>query len=792
MKPPIRAARLVAALFLVTAPALSAPLVKSIRPLGARRGTTFMLTLRGREITPGSELVTDLPGTITRLAPPRDMKAPDTELPFLVVLGTDAPVGLYTVRLRNADGISNLALLSVGDFPEIENKKEPAGGERMERPVRLITPPVVVNSTLAEAERDVYRFTAQAGQALVFEVEARRLGSAIDPVVRVEDGRGRELAANDDAPGLGGDCRVEVRFQSAGEYRVVVADTRFSAQEQNFYRLKVGSYLYADGIFPAGWQRGKEVEATLFGGNLPKAVTVRPDLNLPPGRRFTNVALPVPAGSAGSLPLQFAVGDLPERLEPEGSGPRDLEPDTIVNGRISRPDEVDRYRLAVKTGEKWLIEVEAARLETSRMGAYLALADGSGKVLASAVDAGGLNLQKEFSFTPPERGVDPKILFHVPSGLTDLVVSVEEITRRGGPGYVYRLRATRRYEEFSLESAAPFINIPAGGRAVVSMRVNRDTYAGPIQLSVANLGADLSVEGGHVPAGAREGLLVLTAKPDASPAIRRLEIWGEALSSDREPIRRRAAAVGLVTPVKGARRDVTARRLGMELAAGIARPAPLDLEVSERAIKLVQGLETSVTLRVSRSLPARAPIRVEGERPGGIDVNIRGGTLEAGKSALAVQLSAGVTASTGVFDVALQARADAGGREVIVTSPCITVDLVRAFSLEIPSDRIALARGGTVELTGKVYRQYPYQDVVGLRVEDLPLDVTCGAVEVPASDSAFRLEFRAGPGAEPGDYAVRLAATGKMQGRKEAKDYTIPDRVLHLKIAAAPSASAGK
>jgi hypothetical protein len=777
-------ARAAAAALLLAAPLVAAPSLKSMKPLGARRGTTFTLTLSGRELTQGSELVSDLPATITRLAPPRDMKTPDTELPFLIELRPDAAIGVYPVRLKNPDGISNVLLLDVGDLPELEPAEEPALLEpRAERTPRLVRPPVACGGTLRDAGRDVYRFTAQAGQSLVFEVVARRLGSAIDPVIHVEDAKGRELAVSDDAPGLRGDARVEVKFQQAAEYRVVVHDSRFSTQDQAFYRLKIGSYRYADGMFPAGWQRGKPVDVTLFGGNLPAPVVVRADLALPASRRFTPVSLPDSRG-AGSLPFAFAVGDLPERIEPSGAGPFDLESDTVMNGRIAEPGEVDRYRLAVKPGEKWFFEVEAARLETSRMGAYLAVTDASGKVLASAVDGSGLSTQKEFSFTPAEKGADPKLLFLVPAGVTEVRVAVEEITRRGGPGYVYRLRATRHWEDFSLEAVAPFVNIPAGGRASVLVRVNRETYAGPLQLTVANAGADLAVEGGHVPAGLREGLLVVSAKPGAAPALRALEVWGEASSSTGETIRRRAFAPGLVTPVKGSRREVSGRWLGMDLAVGFTRPAPLELQLSERRIKLVQGLAHNLTLSVTRNLPISTAIPVAGQRPGTIDVTIKGGSLEASKNTLPVQLAAGVTAAIGTFDIALQARPDLGGRETIVTSPPLVIELVRAFAVQVTAEEIVLARGGAAEIAGKVHRQYPYQEEVGLKVEDLPLDVTAESVDVPSSDAAFKIQLRAGAAAEPGEYTVRLAATGKMAGRKEAKDYTVPDRVLRLRVVA--------
>jgi len=99
---------------------------------------------------------------------------------------------------------------------------------------------------------------AKAGQKLVFEVEARRSGSGIDPAIEIFDSSGREMARNDDAPGLGVDSRVEVMFPKSGEYRVQVHDSKFSEQAQNFYRLKIASYPYAETIFPLGGRRGEK------------------------------------------------------------------------------------------------------------------------------------------------------------------------------------------------------------------------------------------------------------------------------------------------------------------------------------------------------------------------------------------------------------------------------------------------------------------------------------------------------------------------------------------------------
>src|SRR5207302_6788284 len=83
---------------LLSASCFAAPLIRDISPHGAQRGKTFTLTLRGEELTPGAKIQTTLPASVSRLIPQDSMK-PNSELPFLVELKADAPVGLYPIRV---------------------------------------------------------------------------------------------------------------------------------------------------------------------------------------------------------------------------------------------------------------------------------------------------------------------------------------------------------------------------------------------------------------------------------------------------------------------------------------------------------------------------------------------------------------------------------------------------------------------------------------------------------------------------------------------------------------------
>ena len=173
----------------------------------------------------------------------------------------------------------------------------------MEDAQPLPPPPFTLNGTLRGPERDMFRLSAKAGEKRVIEVEARRCGSAIDPLLEILDANGRVIARSEDEPLLGLDARVEVAFPRDGDYYVVVRDARFSTQTANFYRLKVGSYSYPREVFPLGGRRGELVETSLG----PEKIKV--DLrNAGPNVRQVFVNVP----GSPALPVPFAVGDDPE------------------------------------------------------------------------------------------------------------------------------------------------------------------------------------------------------------------------------------------------------------------------------------------------------------------------------------------------------------------------------------------------------------------------------------------------------------------------------------------------
>lgn len=336
-----------------TAAFAAPPVINELQPRGAQKGRPFTLTIVGRELNEGTKIWSTMPASFTPMAP--EKTGPMLEgryASFLVEPKEELAVGVYPIRVTTPDGISNIQFFAVGSFPEIAEEESRAGAlpnsnDSVENAQSLPSTPVTLNGMLRGAERDVFRVSGKAGEKRVFEVEARRVGSAIDPVVRVLDASGRMIARSEDTPLLGLDSRVEVTFPREGYYYVELHDARYSTQPANYYRLKTGAYPYPKEIFPLGGQRGKQVAVSFSATQK-----VMADLSKV-GAKEKQIFVNLP--DSPSLPVPFAVGDDPEMTEPVTAA---LAVPVTVNGKVSQPAEIDKYQFQVSPGDAVTLRVE--------------------------------------------------------------------------------------------------------------------------------------------------------------------------------------------------------------------------------------------------------------------------------------------------------------------------------------------------------------------------------------------------------------------------------------------------
>lgn len=564
---------------------MAQPLLTDLEPRGVQKGRPFKLTVIGKDLGEGAKIESTLPATFTPLGTEKGVMGAT----FLVELTGNPPAGVYPVRVITPVGISNVQLLAIGAFPEFPEDESrpgalPNSNDSIETAQALPAAPFVINGNLRGPERDVYRLSVKAGERRVIEVEARRCGSAIDPVIELQDATGKVVARNEDAPLIGLDARLEFTFPRDGYYYVVVHDARYSTQAANFYRLKVGSYSFPQEMFPLGGRRGETAEVSLG------AQKVTADLR---NVAADSVQIPLELPGSAAMPVPFAVGDAPEAVEPI-SGP--VAAPVTINGRLSKPGEVDRYEVQVTPGEALTFRIQARELGTSKLMAVLAVYDVKGNLLRRAGDEP--LAEDVYNVNQSRTAGDPEIGIQAPADAHMLAVTVEDLAQRGGPGYGYRLHVRKGDQDLRVILNTAYVNIPAGGSAAIPVVVERHGIEGEVKLRVANAPAGLRVEGGTSVALTpmkdaprirnSPGVLILTAASNARLEGSQLTVEAVAELADGTQIVRRAEGPGMMVGVSGAtqqgsvdrQRPVTAPWLRLALPAATTRPPAATLEVA--------------------------------------------------------------------------------------------------------------------------------------------------------------------------------------------------------------------
>ncbi len=764
---------------LLCSAAIAEPAINSMEPHGGQRGKSLTLILKGSGLTDGAKLETAIPGAVSRLAPPKGA-AEGAELPFLIELKKDAPVGLYPVRVVTEEGISNVVLFSVGVFPEIEEREAAtpkATNGDVKSAEHLDSLPATINGTLTPADVDLYAFTVKAPRKLVFEVEAAAAASAIDPAIEILDSAGRAIAHNDDAEPAGIDSRLEHSFAKAGTYFVRIHDSKYSAQKDNFYRLKIGSYPFHEAMFPLGAKRGQPAAVELIGGNLARNARITVDTNSP--RRFVPALL---EGSA-SLPALFELSDKAEAMEPENeTGIKALLPGGIVNGRIGKPGEVDKYRLAVKAGEEWIVAVTASSTGASFLDAIVTVTDAEGKKIESRDDLGGS---------------DPVIPFTVPKGVAEVIVAIEDLQGRGGPGFAYRLETRKEMADFEVTLITPYVNVPAGGTEIVQARIQRRGYDGPMRLWIENLPDGFAQAGGTVAPsaasqrfddpnprfGSNTSTITITADPGVAPQTAQLRVVAIAAIEGGASIVREAIGPGLVTAVKGGRgSSVTAQWLEMPLLMGVARSTGAKLTTPLSHARLAQGVEYPLVVKLTGATMKNMGLRQNvATQVGNLRINQGPSAKSPNEGTLYVNTN--FATPTTSFDFLPQVTVNVDGKSVDVYAPMVTFEVVPGYQVWPNTKEWKLPPGAKVEIAGKVHREPTFEGgLVKIGMQDLPDGVTCAAAEVPAGELDFTLTCSAAMSATKGAHEVRVASEAPDTGRKAKDTYKGPDVTGKLRI----------
>jgi hypothetical protein len=486
-----------------------APSITYTAPHAVTPGHSLDVRLVGENLAGATGVWTSFPATVDLAPGIEDNGADAGQVTYRFTLADDVAVGIGAVRVATGQGISSLRLMMIDDLASVAESGDnhsPSGAQELSLPV-------AVDGQCDAQQYDYYKLHATAGQRLSVDVVARRLGYPLDPVVRLLDASGRELAYSDDEPGVGADSRFTFEFATDGEYFLELRDIRYDGGDQHRYRLRVGNFPLATVAYPLAVQKGTSSQLVIAGaavdGLQPLTVTPAADC----GQQFS-VAARFPDGQ-GSGFVTVVASELEEKVEfepndsPETATP--LELPGGVNGRFQTDKDRDYYQFTARAGQR-LVFTGRTRSLGSPSDLFMRLYSAEGDKLAEAEDAGKLDGVINHTFAA--------------DGVFRLMV--EDLHRRGGPEHGYRVEV-RPYEPgFTLAAEVDKVDAPRGGVFTVKVTATRQDYNGPIALAVEGM-PGVALAGHTIAEGKNETVLKATVPAEREPGtLATLHIVGTA------------------------------------------------------------------------------------------------------------------------------------------------------------------------------------------------------------------------------------------------------------------------
>jgi hypothetical protein len=504
----LRAAALLVFILATKLSAQSPSLTKAV-PSAAQPGRTATVELQGSGLVGATEVWTSFSAKAVLRTNTEAGKATCQITP-----PADAPVGVGALRVAGTNGLSSLLLFMVDDLLTVQEN----GTNKSIATAQPIIFPTAVEGTVAESSFEYFKFTAKAGQQISVEVVAQRLGSRLDPVVRLLDVSGRELAYSDDEPGLGADSRFTHKFAVKGEYVLELRDIQYDGGAQHRYRLRLGDFPLSSVPFPMGVKQGSQGEFAIAGRAVER---VKPVKQKGPSN-VAGLALPAkfPGGASSSF-VTAAVGTLDEWIETEPNDtPEAATKITLpaaISGRFLKPRDHDYFTFDVPKGQRLLFTAQTRSLG-SPSEVYLRLLKVDGTRVA------------DNKVTEASEGIITNTFNE--GGTYRLLV--EEAAYRGGPEHGYRVEI-EPYAGFDLSVEADKVEAQSGGEFTLKVTATRRDFKGPISLTVHGLDKGFDLENDTIPTDKNETTLKIKLPASlAAGSVRSFSITGHAKVGEAE------------------------------------------------------------------------------------------------------------------------------------------------------------------------------------------------------------------------------------------------------------------
>ena len=681
-------------------------------------------------------------------------------------IAPDCPLGEHVLRVRTANTLSDAVTFWVSPFPTVYEFEDKIGQNDTIATAKPVPPNSTVEGQILpgpQVDIDMYRVEVKEGQRISVEVEAARLGTLhqggdSDLAVRILDAAGKVLGRNDDSALYVQDPILSVLAPKTGSYFIEIKQQVYYPPKQAYYRAHLGTFSRPTAIYPSGGQAGKTIDARVLGD--------------PAGERTVPITLPAKAGNFayyGEAPSAntLRVSSYPNVLWEESQGKAWPVP-AALNGILDTPGTVHTYRLAMKKGESWKVQVYSRTLGAPVDPHIWIRAANNPKYLLDADDARLVDLGQ-----PSSRGTwymkeqqDPVAIFKVPAD-GEYLLGIEDTTGAGGADHVYRVEIEPArdtiYTHITMSEGYQMPRLtglvaPRGNRWTLDVQLAQgigNSYKGDLELEAVGLPKGVTMIAPRVTNGMNRVPVQFVASADAAPQAALIQILARPVDPGATVESASRQAFALINRAG----ELPWHFVFLEkYAIAVTEPAPFHITLAAPPIPLMQGSELLLKATVEREKGFDGPIEMQTDwLPQGVSKEPTI-TVPAGKTEATFKIQANDKASPGTYKIAMNASTTGGdsysglGR-VRVSSEFVELKVAEPY-LSVELARTSVERGKKGELTGTIKINRPFEGKATLKLLQLPRGVKMvePGPSITAKDKQVTFRVEADPDALAGLY----------------------------------------
>ncbi len=743
-------------LILIHTPLIAGPVqrhIERVMPRGGQRGSTVEVKIQGVELSDVREAIFYRGGieavefSAAKEIPHRSLHHGariEQEVTCKFRIAADCPVGVHAFRLRTARELTTVSTFRVTPFPVVTEAEPSRGKNDLPSQAETIPSGNVTIAGQIQGDADCFRVTRKAGERISVEVDSVWLteiayGEAENDLsVQILDEQGKLLARNDDSMLHVQDPIISTLAPRDGDYIVRVQQS-VPLDSQVNYLAHIGTFVRLLVAFPPGGPAGQPLKIRLLGD--------------PAGEVVETIALPTTAGDFDFFPdapsvsdqppssLPLRISSLPNVIENDGRETSVMLP-AALNGIIAKPFEEDLYRLSVKKGERYRVEVFARSVGSPldpkvwirRADSQTIEIEGDDTPIANSrfYSASGSIQRKE--------QLDPSFVWE-PKEDGEYLLGVNDMRGLGDALSVYRVEIEPAHDSINTYLFARVIDsmqcprlttatVPRGNRWTVTLNLKEglgNRYRGPLELFATGLPDGVQMIVPPILSGQTTVPVQFVASDDVQPQSALIDVQARPIEMTPLFTSRCQESFPFLSHSGGrAWHPVSVDRYVL----AVTERSPFTIEVIPPRIPLIRNGSLDLDVRVQRHRGFTGPIDFQAEwLPGGVS-GAPAITIPGDKNEAIYTLTASGGAPLGPTQLALVATTTDGidsgyytgvGR-VRVSTPFFKFEVADPH-IDLKSQPTAARRGQRGRVVWKVEHRRPFEGIATAELLGLPKGV---------------------------------------------------------------------